>query len=325
MQRRGARKLRSQQPGDGQELMIPQFKGQAKMGLDFQQFDQLWETIVSGNFKQPLSADADSESSADPWVGDVIDNLKASHLVPKSDILSKLRIALILVDNAALICLKTFLKARTEEKRHLFENADFPELVALARKNTKNLISNESWSRIANLHDLRSKLNHVVPELLPKADDVDEYVELTELLLDRLFHVRIDASLLNTNTESEGLLKWSTSYPESFPHPFAAGIFGKMVTFPLTFTVKGRSSGSVRVYVKSLTQAVIFVMDQKKRVRTRGSLYFKQKEVFYSLDHSITQQLSVDDTIFSFRGVYRPRFAAEDTPFRKHIVIEYYV
>lgn len=133
-----------------------------------------------------------------------------------------------------------------------------------------------------------------------------------------------------TEKKQNGAIKWKIEYAKSFNNPF---LLAKerpqlsLVHFDVDISIKNLHDESIdaKVYLKSPSQAVIFVWDEQMKVTRRKFGILPQKRTFEtSLDIWETQCISPKQIgKYRFHGLFRPHQAFEDYHIRNAIVLSY--
>ena len=120
-------------------------------------------------------------------------------------------------------------------------------------------------------------------------------------------------------------IEWSITAPTEFPNPLRErAITGHR--FPLAFRINVREGRRIRIYVRSMTQAVIFMWPEEREIRRwRYGIIPTKEMVSSALDASVTQEVGLTETEFLFNGLYRPIHAVSDFTRTGNVRFEYYV
>lgn len=148
-------------------------------------------------------------------------------------------------------------------------------------------------------------------------------------LLNTLAYILIrDVREKETEAKNVESIKWKVKHPLFFPSPFyllknASGI--SRISFPFDFRITNNTKDNIKgiVYVKSKTQAVGFVMDEKITVWKRHYFIIPRRTTQrLSLDNSIELEIPPDqDALFSFTGWYRPIYALDEYSLNRKITL----
>jgi hypothetical protein len=122
-----------------------------------------------------------------PWIQGLIDNLAGSNLIRSASIQHRNRLALILLDSALEIAFKNFLEF---EKKFNIPKGAIKERENLHRIIKKHIeFDDEVWDRIEFFYKLRCDLYHEEAEKTLTDPLIEEFHELVEFAIDRLFGI----------------------------------------------------------------------------------------------------------------------------------------
>ena len=269
--------------------------------------------------------------ASDPWIKDAIENLAVANQIMVSGFASKTRIAYILIDNAAEIVLRCYLKLNMEKLNlspSQIDNLKFYELtqkVSAIDPNIANVVN-----ELLSYHYIRNKLYHVASGLLVRNEMVEKYKQLVVSTLNKLYQIPVE-EIRESISEStkliiEGMfaLAWQIKYPSSLPNPFDNET--KMLTlFSIEFEVENKRGvdADVMIYVASHSQAIAFKPSKPYKKWTLKRFIPAKEEVDLTLDDVISQRVAAyGKEIFRFRGLYRKIHAIQEF-IRRFLVIEY--
>ena len=123
----------------------------------------------------------------------------------------------------------------------------------------------------------------------------------------------------------KGSIRWTVEYPKTLPRP--ENILGNPL-FEIVFkirTTKQLPSQRLQVYIKSLSQGVVFVFPEELAPKRRRYLVFgKAKIQRFSLDSAIIQ-MTGGETEYVFSCTYRPMSALSDYVYSGSVSLEYYL
>ncbi|MCU1241712.1 MAG: hypothetical protein JWO71_2438 [Candidatus Acidoferrum typicum] len=134
-------------------------------------------------------------SKKKPWTRGLYEGVIAAELIGKLQRLEqKNRIALIVLDSTLEIGFKEYLVHESGEgygEKRLVEIFNNRMMVhSEIKKHTKKKISKETWAKVEYYYFLRNKLVHEKATVSISDDQVDSYLEVVELILQRLFKIR---------------------------------------------------------------------------------------------------------------------------------------
>lgn len=125
-------------------------------------------------------------------------------------------------------------------------------------------------------------------------------------------------------------IKWTVSRPLAFQDPGQIALTQpslSIVHFDLVFNVQNfsRIPFLLRIYIKSMTQAVCFPLDSPIRIWKRTYRIIPQrKEEEFSLDNMMDQLITPKgETNYIFHALFRPVHAWHDFRFKKRVIIVY--
>ena len=132
-----------------------------------------------------------------------------SHIQKENDF--DLRIAMISIDNAAELAIKTYLALNKRSlsidyKRYKESIQRFPVMLNLLQEFIPNKISNEELDGIEMFHNLRNNLYHQGNGITVQLNAVNQYLVIVKDLISRLFDVEIEDKINYESSDNEFLL-----------------------------------------------------------------------------------------------------------------------
>ncbi len=141
-----------------------------------------------------------------PWINGLIDSLTATRLILNTNIESRNRLALILLDSTLEVSFKNYLSYVKDIKKlpdNVLKNRE--ELHKIVKRNTT--FGKDIWDSIDYFYDKRNDLYHEdVGKTLPDLSILD-FFNLVIFIIDQLFSINSQALIKNPN---EVLVKIST-------------------------------------------------------------------------------------------------------------------
>jgi len=162
------------------------------------------------NYGSVLLGDYENTSSLatkKPWIIGLIDGLSAANLIRSSSIAHKNRFAFIVLDSTLEIAFKSFLV--NEKKISTIPESQWKfreKIIKIMKKNVN--FEKELWSDINYFYNLRVGLYHEDAEKTVIDETVNNFQELVEFVIDKLFGV--ESSTMVPLTQSLLPLKEST-------------------------------------------------------------------------------------------------------------------
>jgi len=232
-----------------------------------------------------------------PWVEDVIEQLALAEILHRSESASVRRLALIIVDNAVEIALKTYVEFEKGLDYFSLKRRKWEEDYKPFFNSTLQIVLGRSGAAIdeklvLGYHDTRNQLYHDPKLLSVEADDVGRYLREARSLVDQLFALNFGAV---DWTSFAGRVAGEV-FPKSPPPKIAVvrkedgtlkveGILGLRDTMAVVVVVQklldtnGRvpSLGELRSTLKSSGKSPSNLSDCILRLRKRGIL--KQREL----------------------------------------------
>lgn len=134
-----------------------------------------------------------------PWAEDVVEQLSLAEILHLSESASVRRLALIIVDNAVEIALKTYVEFEKGLEYFSLKRKKWEEDYKPSFKSTLQLVLAKSGAKIdeklvLGYHDTRNQLYHDPKLLSVEADDVGKYLDEGRSLVNQLFSLNFKNS-----------------------------------------------------------------------------------------------------------------------------------
>lgn len=131
-------------------------------------------------------------AKAKPWTTGLYESIVAIDLISKKRLQQKNRINLIILDSTLEIAFKEFL---VNESGHYYKDTDLHTLFANRNRVEKEVqkyvdLPEEIWKKISYYYDIRCKIVHERATVGVTDDQIEDYREVVETVLARLFDLR---------------------------------------------------------------------------------------------------------------------------------------
>jgi len=141
-----------------------------------------------------------------PWTEDVVEQLALAEILHRSGSASVRRLALIVVDNAVEIALKTYVEFEKGLDYFNLKRRKWEDDYELSFKSTLQLVLAKSGARtdeklVLGYHDTRNQLYHNPKLLSVESDDIGRYLHEARSLVGQLFTLNFSSTDWTTSAD----------------------------------------------------------------------------------------------------------------------------